>query len=171
MRFDEEDALEESGQRAQEFAAGTSADDVRAAVGATVAVAKEVLGGFSPDEDEEKPPHPTLRSASPALVEADASEPEEFASFILATSGRGTRLHKALGCWHSRTLAFHRYELVDGDMPDPEKYTAICRKCWPQECVEGGVASDSSSASSSSASSARDESDRKESASEVAAVG
>lgn len=156
--FDEEDAIEEAGKRAFEYAPDIPKEEARVIVEGVVRVAKGVLEGFGAGGSGATAP---VVSPLVGLAAAgdDASEPEEYAAYILASScgGRVTRLHKALGCWHSRTLSFHRYELVDGDLPDPDRYTAVCQKCWPLEGGDGFEAPVSSDAGTSSSTSGEED--------------
>lgn len=53
--------------------------------------------------------------------------------------GKKARLHKALGCWHARTLVLGEYEFVHDGPVDESRCDAYCAKVWGPDGEEAAV--------------------------------
>ena len=91
------------------------------------------------------------RDLDPGEVEED----EPIAKYVVSITRGGTcaRLHKAMGCWRARRLAFSKYELVDVDPPPQDAYSDYCRTCWKGEGAAASVPPVGSSSSGEDSSS------------------
>lgn len=128
--FDEEDACAEVERRL--VRKGVTAATAHAETAKVKGIAKSVAGQYG-DVDYA----PTEVATDPALpdeeVDVDSEDTGfEAAKYIIAL-GKKARVHKALGCWHARTLSFREYEFIqDGDLK-PEMYDTFCATCWNLE--------------------------------------
>jgi len=122
--------------------------------------AKLVLGCFGKEAGETKGrPEREIKALAKNVDEGSGDEgadgTNENVTYYISTSHRGSvlTLHKRDGCWRAAGQRFSIYEEIEGDAPDPTRYTAVCRMCWPKgQGVDGGSASEGSESSSSSSS-------------------
>jgi len=113
-------------------------------------VVSKAFGFMEPGSPTEVASLPSVE-LSPGEVEED--EPTSKYVVSITRGGSCARLHKAMGCWRARRLAFAKYELLDLDPPPQDSYSDYCRTCWKREGAAASVPPVGSSSSGDDSSS------------------